>query len=49
MEAIQAFGGNGYTRDYPVERLLRDAKWFFLKIIDYMKLEQEPMKLEDGW
>lgn len=23
--AIQVLGGNGYTRDYPVERLLRDA------------------------
>jgi len=25
-EAIQIFGGYGYMRDYPVERLLRDAK-----------------------
>lgn len=25
-DAIQVFGGNGYTRDYPVERLFRDAK-----------------------
>ncbi len=25
-EAIQIFGGNGYSRDYPVERCLRDAK-----------------------
>jgi alkylation response protein AidB-like acyl-CoA dehydrogenase len=25
-EAVQIFGGNGYTRDYPVERLFRDAK-----------------------
>jgi len=25
-EAIQIFGGYGYTRDYPVERLFRDAK-----------------------
>jgi acyl-CoA dehydrogenase len=25
-EAIQVFGGYGYTRDYPVERLFRDAK-----------------------
>ncbi|GGQ97437.1 acyl-CoA dehydrogenase family protein [Deinococcus ruber] len=25
-DAIQVFGGNGYSRDYPVERLYRDAK-----------------------
>ena len=24
--AVQLFGGNGYTRDYPVEKLFRDAK-----------------------
>ena len=23
--AIQVFGGYGYTREYPVERMLRDA------------------------
>ena len=27
-EAIQILGGNGYTRDYPVERMHRDAKVF---------------------
>jgi isovaleryl-CoA dehydrogenase len=27
-EAIQALGGAGYTRDWPVERLLRDAKLY---------------------
>ena len=26
LEAIQALGGAGYTKDWPVERLLRDAK-----------------------
>ncbi len=25
-EAIQVFGGYGYTEDYPVERFFRDAK-----------------------
>lgn len=25
-EAVQVFGGYGYTREYPVERLMRDAK-----------------------
>lgn len=25
-EAVQVFGGYGYTRDYPVERFMRDAK-----------------------
>jgi isovaleryl-CoA dehydrogenase len=28
LEAIQALGGNGYTSDYPVGRLLRDAKLY---------------------
>jgi isovaleryl-CoA dehydrogenase len=28
LEAIQALGGAGYTREYPVERLLRDAKLY---------------------
>lgn len=27
-EAIQVFGGYGYSREYPVEKLLRDAKIF---------------------
>lgn len=27
-EAIQTFGGYGYSREYPVEKLLRDAKIF---------------------
>ena len=26
IDAVQVFGGNGYTRDYPVERFMRDAK-----------------------
>ena len=25
-EAVQVLGGNGYTKDYPVERMMRDAK-----------------------
>jgi len=25
-EAVQVFGGYGYTREYPVERFMRDAK-----------------------
>ena len=25
-DAVQVLGGNGYTRDYPVERFFRDAK-----------------------
>ncbi|HWL84266.1 MAG TPA: acyl-CoA dehydrogenase family protein, partial [Polyangiaceae bacterium] len=26
VDAVQIFGGNGYVRDYPVEKLMRDAK-----------------------
>lgn len=25
-EAVQVYGGYGYTKDYPVERFMRDAK-----------------------
>ena len=25
-KCVQLFGGYGYTRDYPVERMMRDAK-----------------------
>ena len=25
-DAVQVLGGYGYTREYPVERLMRDAK-----------------------
>jgi len=28
MEAVQALGGAGYTKDFPVERLARDAKLY---------------------
>lgn len=27
-DAVQVFGGNGYNKDYPVEKLMRDAKIF---------------------
>ena len=26
VDAVQLFGGYGYTRDFPVERMMRDAK-----------------------
>ena len=28
LDAVQILGGNGYIRDYPTERLLRDAKLY---------------------
>eukprot|EP00735_Rhodelphis_limneticus_P015046 TRINITY_DN918_c0_g1::TRINITY_DN918_c0_g1_i1::g.16155::m.16155 TRINITY_DN918_c0_g1::TRINITY_DN918_c0_g1_i1::g.16155 ORF type:complete len:426 (+),score=156.95,sp/Q75IM9/IVD_ORYSJ/63.73/0.0,Acyl-CoA_dh_1/PF00441.19/5.3e-44,Acyl-CoA_dh_N/PF02771.11/9.8e-36,Acyl-CoA_dh_M/PF02770.14/2e-18,Acyl-CoA_dh_2/PF08028.6/1.3e+02,Acyl-CoA_dh_2/PF08028.6/6.7e-16 TRINITY_DN918_c0_g1_i1:42-1280(+) len=28
LQAIQTFGGNGYTNDYPVARIMRDAKLY---------------------
>ena len=28
LDGIQLFGGYGYSREYPVEKLLRDAKIF---------------------
>jgi acyl-CoA dehydrogenase len=26
VDAVQVFGGYGYVKDYPVEKLMRDAK-----------------------
>jgi alkylation response protein AidB-like acyl-CoA dehydrogenase len=26
VDAVQVFGGNGYNSEYPVEKLMRDAK-----------------------
>jgi acyl-CoA dehydrogenase len=28
VDAVQIFGGNGFNTDYPVEKLMRDAKIF---------------------
>ena len=30
-EAVQIFGGNGFNSEYPVEKLMRDAKIFQVK------------------
>ena len=27
-DAVQVFGGNGFNKEYPVEKLMRDAKIF---------------------
>lgn len=29
-DAVQIFGGNGYNSEYPVEKLMRDAKIFHI-------------------
>jgi alkylation response protein AidB-like acyl-CoA dehydrogenase len=29
-DAVQVFGGYGYSREYPVEKLMRDAKIYQL-------------------
>lgn len=28
VDAVQVFGGNGFNTEYPVEKLMRDAKIF---------------------
>lgn len=28
VDAVQVFGGNGFNSEYPVEKLMRDAKIF---------------------
>jgi len=29
-DAVQVFGGNGYSKEYPVEKLMRDAKIYLI-------------------
>jgi acyl-CoA dehydrogenase len=29
-DAVQIFGGNGFSKEYPVEKLMRDAKIYML-------------------
>jgi alkylation response protein AidB-like acyl-CoA dehydrogenase len=33
VNAVQIFGGNGFNSEYPVEKLMRDAK-----VINYTKM-----------
>lgn len=32
-DAVQVFGGNGFNSEYPVEKLMRDAKIYQVRII----------------
>lgn len=32
-DAVQVFGGNGFNSDYPVEKLMRDAKIYQVRLI----------------
>ena len=42
---LQLFGGYGYTRDYPIERMMRDAK-----ITEIYEGTSEVMKMVvSGW
>lgn len=34
-DAVQIFGGNGFNSDYPVEKLMRDAKIYQVDIVYY--------------
>ena len=40
-DAVQIFGGNGFNCDYPVEKLMRDAKIYqvMLQTLDTMKFD----------
>lgn len=38
-DAVQVFGGNGFNSDYPVEKLMRDAKIYQVDIV-YMHVIQ---------
>ena len=33
-DAVQIFGGNGFNSEYPVEKLMRDAKIFQVILIN---------------
>lgn len=34
-DAVQIFGGNGFNSEYPVEKLMRDAKIYQVKMIQF--------------
>ena len=34
-DAVQIFGGNGFNTEYPVEKLMRDAKIYQVKIYSF--------------
>jgi len=35
-DAVQIFGGNGFNTEYPVEKLMRDAKIYQVKIFSIL-------------
>ncbi len=47
-DAVQLFGGNGYTKEYPVEKLMRDAKLMQIyegtNQIQRIVIAREPLK-----
>jgi len=52
-DAVQIFGGYGYTKDYPVEGLFRDAKLTQIfegtNQIEQMIIAREMIKRERSW
>ena len=55
-EAVQVFGGYGYMRDYPVEKLMRDAKGTeiyegtseILRLVTARELLRDPATTDQG-
>ncbi len=52
-DSVQIFGGYGYTKDYPVEALFRDAKLTQIfegtNQIQQMIIAREMIKRERSW
>ena len=56
VDAVQVFGGYGYTKDYPVEKLMRDAKGTeiyegtseILRLVTARELLRDPAATDQG-
>lgn len=45
-DAVQVFGGNGFNSEYPVEKLMRDAKIYQVNIVYMHRMAPIPAVCE---